>query len=121
MRGARPRLTPDQVVEMRAAAQAGTTRAALSLRYGVGESAIGNYLRGDLQSAEIVAVSPTPIYLNAGRRPRLTPQQKISLVCKYRAGSTRAELGREFGIAHKTVSQYLRDTHKNPALWAVRL
>lgn len=56
-----------------------------------------------------------------GRRPKLTPAQKVTLVCKYRAGLTRAELGREFGISHKTVSYYVHDRHKNPALWAARI
>ncbi len=56
-----------------------------------------------------------------GRPPKLSPQQKVALVCKYRAGVTRAELGREFGISHKSVSYYVYDCHKNPALRAAAL
>jgi DNA-binding CsgD family transcriptional regulator len=51
-----------------------------------------------------------------GRPPKLTPADQLRLLYRYTTGISRRQLAAEFGIAHKTVSAYIRGTHKNPAL-----
>ena len=51
-----------------------------------------------------------------GRKPKLTPAQKQTLIYQRSIGMTRAELAKLWNLDHKTVTAYVHGRHKNPAL-----
>jgi DNA-binding CsgD family transcriptional regulator len=118
MSGSKPRLTPQQAIELREAAKTGVTCKDLALRYGIGRTAVRNYLRGQIQAPEIVAVSPRPVYLAAGRRPKLTNEQAVLMRSMSGQGIKPTELGRRFGLSPSGVKRYLKFSQKSRLLAA---
>ncbi len=118
MSGSKPRLTPQQAIELREAAKTGVTCRELAQRYGIGRTAVRNYLRGQIQAPEIVAVSPRPVYLAAGRRPKLSYAQAVLLRAMASEGVRRADIARQFGLSPSGVKKYLGFRQKSRLLAA---
>lgn len=116
MSGSKPRLTPEQAAQLRAEARTGVTCADLARQYGIGRTAVRNYLHGRIQAPEIVAVSPRPVYLATGRRPKLSREQVVMLRSLASGGARDPELSRRFGVTPKTVRRYLRGWQKSRLL-----
>lgn len=107
MSGSKPRLTPEQVTEMRALFQSGVRRAELGERYGVSETTIRNYLFCEIQHPSIAAVSPFKLYALPGKPPKLSRDQVVKLHWLAAQGIPQRKLGRRFGLSQRGVCKYL--------------
>ena len=54
-----------------------------------------------------------------GRPPKLSAIDVVMARSLFKGGMQKQQIARRFGVANKTITQYLRGDHKNPALVAV--
>ena len=108
MSGSKPRLTPEQVTEMRSLFQSGTCRAKLGERYGVSETTVRNYLFCEIQCPAIAAVSPFKLYALPGKPPKLSRDEVAQMHALAAQGVAKRALARQFGITPHGIRKYLR-------------
>lgn len=116
-----PKLTPEQVAAIQAERAAGVPGTVLARCYGVSQMVISRASRGLLYQ---------PDYINSGRRGRLSREDAVAIREARKAGLTREELSRQYGIGTATIYNIERGWLPKPtkelttdevdAIWAAR-
>lgn len=98
----RRRVTDEQLQQIRALANEGLTHQAIADQVGCSRRQVTHILAGESRKGAFGEFG------KKGRRPPLTPKQRIIILARYSGGETQQALAREFGVSQSTICKIVK-------------
>lgn len=99
----RPRaLTPEQARELVRLVKLGNSDTLLAQRYGVSAKTVSDIRCGRAYTEE---TGMAPLNARVGRRRRVSDEQAVEILTRFRAGIPRLRIAREFGVTRDVVDR----------------